>query len=68
MRSAVAMTEPTNEPGPGIDQQAGAGVAENDLGTDDRPADGRGSGTLRTDPDQPEEAMREAEEASETPD
>ena len=58
------MTEPSNEPAAGIDQQLGSGVAESDLNATENPEEGRGRGTLRTDPDDPKAGMQAASEES----
>ena len=59
MTNSAAAADPQ-----GIDQQLDAGVTENDHELDMKPEDARTGRTLRTDPDDPAEAMRAADEAS----
>lgn len=49
----------------GIDQTLAAGPSDADEQPDLDPADGRAHSTLRTDPDDPAEGMKEAQNASE---
>jgi hypothetical protein len=60
------MSEQPSGPDPaGIQNPLDSGLADRDHQPDSDPTDARGTGTVRTDPDDPEAGMKQAQEASE---
>ncbi len=60
-----SMTEPTGTDPAGIENSVDSGLADQDQQPELDPADARGTSTVRTDPDDPESGMKQAQEASE---